>query len=1767
MNTKPLKDSLPDEHLLQVEPRPRPSVETDWRSRPNLYTGRALSAEALAAEQRERSGHLALRGQMVAPGIVAGLEVRLEEEEAGAEQPPLHYLHISPGMGLTASGEDVVLNRLHRVPLRKIPAYWEGALGPVGFDLSVLYGLSDEKLAATHRKLQAAVLVLVPVVSRKDHTTDAGQAVELDPENAAFEDHRQVDGCALVFFAWPRNWELPGRGGTSEHTWRNRLAWEIFNHEQQRSPGQFAPWEEVGVPLALVGFEKPPEGEEDPDPTPPFFIDRAAVVRTGGAPRGRTPLLESRGSPLLWQARSLQFAEQLSSFSSAQLTSPSASSPFELLPPVGTLPKESIDLFTWQHRFFPASFILDAVPVPLEQLDAVAHASSSLAPLRASQPERVRVLVPVPEAHFEPHLLQEELLDPVFPQAISSALERLGEWRARRDDLRGKATPLKDALDGVKLEHQYPQVDPDAVLGEAPSTKTLDPKEEDYETKGGRVPEFDDLILGQTQGGNWTSPTALGFSAEQVSTATSEALDRFGVISRQEDSFLFTLFTKGTSTWKAWEQLDLVQPFIKEFRALWNGNEFVIAALVCEPKLPTPSTIPEETSSTTGSTTTTTKITTTTVITPLSGKEVFDVHIAIGRHSSSTGHWSWETTPRRQVSEVTAFTAVCWKQGFIDAFVATCTVTNTTITNVTTNATKTTNTDGSVTTVTTGTKKTTTAEDPVYDLLMFTWGDSLATQPAPMSLEEGKGKSIPNMVALSSEDPPSGDSTTPLATSGDKRIELLFLGITGPLQPKSKTETEELPPTTTRTPPPPPPQTGPSTTPTRPQTTTTTTTTTPPRTQPTTTTTTTPPRTQPTTTQPARTTTATTERTTATTTATPPTRTAATPTTITTTPIALAPMTLMRTLAAPPTTPPETLAETPPPQPKLYHLSGVHKGDDVSLNPRKFIEVLGIQGSLLSACWTLKKQEGSKWLRQFDVLVMGSAGLFHTWYNEGWSPSALQVGKSFGSALVVDSQRDGRVHAFWWTVDVGDDSSAPNTLNYRRYENNAWGSIKAVQQGVKMTLNGQPFGAVINATAQIELFLTSDIGLQHVRMVADKTNELLLQQGLKEIISQNEDLLGRVNDFISAGSSQLQADTQNVRQLMISGTTEASRLVVSPILGATMVQSPLAARSDIESYLTHFLRKRLDTVSGATAEPEQLDSVADAQETLEQATSTRRDLTARLIEFVKELKLDVTGMAVLGVAKVSPRTSAIEFFPANAAQAKNISRDNFPLENLVANPTLRDQVLDRISGEPDAIKNYFEPLIPPAPTTRWKTSDYFSISVHHLENTLVLLQELERRMDAPLSVLEQYKALRTKLEAALAALQKRLQVVDSEVAESRQDVTVGRALLAEEQARINAINQRRGDIFAKHVPFLVFQRPRESDLTRDTSSRLLDPGLGKDILPEVLASTAAAPPELLAYTELIRDSPLKWFSLAPQLLHGLDRLDLIHRTFEWAYSRAVQRRPVQLPIITGRTSPRYSQGLSQLLSVREELLTRGRLSYFQYYQPAVLYTRTWLELQQSAHEQLSLGDLIDTAQGRPEVSRNAAAELEHITKVAMGLYERFGEVLPAIRLQWAEQFSQYDGTVDLHDLSRLPRWGQIEITARREVQRLVDWLFQRVVHTQPDAVSLMSDLVRVCLLLASHAPVNELLSGHVSKPTTAKVGGTLELAVDPARVRVGMHVMIRSGSQTVQAVVEDLSSGVVRARVLSTSAATVNLLAKQTVHFSDPGRGTGTLLPYLGIRR
>src|SRR5689334_19742861 len=125
MSAVPLKETLPNEHILKVEPTMNLFVDAKWRRRANLYPGRALSADALLAEQEVRAGRLALRGQAVSPGVVSGLEVRLEKvNETASGTWDECYVHIGAGMGVAANGQDVVIPRPLRLSLTDIPA-WE----------------------------------------------------------------------------------------------------------------------------------------------------------------------------------------------------------------------------------------------------------------------------------------------------------------------------------------------------------------------------------------------------------------------------------------------------------------------------------------------------------------------------------------------------------------------------------------------------------------------------------------------------------------------------------------------------------------------------------------------------------------------------------------------------------------------------------------------------------------------------------------------------------------------------------------------------------------------------------------------------------------------------------------------------------------------------------------------------------------------------------------------------------------------------------------------------------------------------------------------------------------------------------------------------------------------------------------------------------------------------------------------------------------------------------------------------------------------------------------------------------------------------------------------------------------------------------------------------------------------------------------------------------------------------------------------------------
>src|SRR5262249_31074714 len=143
-------------------------------------------------------------------------------------------------------------------------------------------------------------------------------------------------------------------------------------------PDDLLPWLEVGLPLGVIALG---------DKWNPLFVDQYSVVRHGGKPKRRSPLVVNSGNQFLWEARIRQFVEQVVELNPALTPASAIGASFRFMPPAGVLPRSAV-VFTNSGTsrvagtpFFPPSWLVNAVPIPTEQLDFALQASASLAEL------------------------------------------------------------------------------------------------------------------------------------------------------------------------------------------------------------------------------------------------------------------------------------------------------------------------------------------------------------------------------------------------------------------------------------------------------------------------------------------------------------------------------------------------------------------------------------------------------------------------------------------------------------------------------------------------------------------------------------------------------------------------------------------------------------------------------------------------------------------------------------------------------------------------------------------------------------------------------------------------------------------------------------------------------------------------------------------------------------------------------------------------------------------------------------------------------------------------------------------------------------------------------------------------------------------------------------------------------------------------------------------------------------------------------------------
>ena len=454
---------------------------------------------------------------------------------------------------------------------------------------------------------------------------------------------------------------------------------------------------------------------------------------------------------------------------------------------------------------------------------------------------------------------------------------------------------------------------------------------------------------------------------------------------------------------------------------------------------------------------------------------------------------------------------------------------------------------------------------------------------------------------------------------------------------------------------------------------------------------------------------------------------------------------------------------------------------------------------------------------------------------------------------------------------------------------------------------------------------------------------------------------------------------------------------------------------------------------------------------------------------------------------------------------------------------------------------------------------FISRGINALESTVAILRRVEGRVNSYKRALGECQKTLITLGRIAGTWDMDLKEVGDKIAEYRHDVTVARSLLGEEQARIDTINHRRADIIENHVSFLAYMRPRTTSLGLDAPSVELH-GIFTDPVPACLKQDAAAPDELQEMLDLFRDIPLKWLPYVKQLLIKLDRPEILKNVFYFARQKAKLRsaQPMVPAQSQSLAAPAASSG--KYGRTIGKVLTAYRQTTFTYVQKrAVLDLQrldkmSWREAAKQAQEDLSLADLIEGGKGRSGLAQRATLEMEHLEDVAVCLYARCGDLAPAVRLRWADRISIFDESLNLQNLEVLPQWNMVDFELRRDLQRLVDWLFSRVDRKIPDAVALMNDLVRVSILLASHAPVSAIINGHVAEPATGKIGDIIDLALDKGKVRVGMQVAVFSGlNVAVQGIVEDLSANAARVKVTQSRQATFQIEQGAKARFFSAG--------------
>lgn len=1793
MGITPISNPLPGERVIALAPATLAETAHWWLRRPNLFAGRTLTAPTLEARQQWAAGHVALRGQGHTPGVVHGLEAALVAHGDGLAGA---RVALAQGTGLTVGGEDVRIAQavelaLAALPVVAAPSVFVAAggdaaetgggatdadagagagdgdgsttdagtgesdggaadAGGAGSSGAASSGASTAAAGGVAAVLRArivgsplgsvvaqrpdalprvGIVVLQPVAADRIGAFDPTDPCPLDGcsgrgNAAAFEDWRIGDAARLLWYAWPDEWlDLPPLPPSGVARWRNLLAWRIFDAERRLGATEALPWERFGVPVALVACAA--------DWTP-LFLDRASVVRAGGRARyarlagGADRLTSHWRAPALWQAQLEQFAEQIAASGDPAPAAAQLAAGFVRLPPFGLLPAHAVDLAALRSDFFPPAFVLDAAPLPLEQLDAALAEAAALAPLDTSLGERVRVLVPVPQALFEPRLLLRETLDPQFAATLADFVLRRARALGARQGLRVQAAAVVRAIAGRALDVPEPDDDPEAL--EAESLAPWGPPPDG----GGR-----------------------------------RAALRAGVQRHAFEGASETLAIGADDVLFAWVHLDPDHP-PRTLRLHWRLGAREHAAYWGEP-------FPEAAADGEGLTLHAGEL-------PPAGQwlrlELPAARLGLG--NAVADGMGFALVDGRAAFAATGVRARDggergWFDGLLPA--------------------------GARVTGDAGWERLAHNDlwapfEPLAALVPLDGegapgGGGHAEPPArglhqhffdraSASFTPAAGERLYAWVFLDPQHPPAqlmlqwydGSGWEHRAYWGLSRI---AWGVEGSA---SRRRIAALP-------------------------------------------------------QPARWIRL---------------EVAAADVGLAGTAVAGMAFTLFDGAAAfgasgalgadgaervwfagalPAGARPQgswnflaaRALRTPTTagrnghvaalarlfaDPALAHLSAHERYQLYARGLDGFVAYLKARADRaddLVDHGFLKVQTDIYRVRQLVLDATTATRL-------AVSPTLAGIAKAETAAAST-----ARVAEFFAQLKAAPPPSAPPSVGIggpgdTGGSGTGGGTIGTAPASGALTGLGSisTHGGVLRSASESTgtlagagvLGATAAVGALDPRLGVTTS----LTGSTTGIVAGSA--VGMIGGLTDAGLVAGGA-TGGVTGSFASGAPSGA---AAALTGATFAEPLVRAERFVPSDITQAApligRADVRTVSIA----ERL-AAPKATEARDYTTATRYDAVASLVAFADELAADdggdVPGLFE-GVALHGLRGDAVLFYD----RAEEVGSPNRPLPSvddpaqsaaLDARP--RSLAFTTLLGE-----RWRLPLLLRTPLrTHIDEAVRFSEGADLSDNTVALMRQLEGRIKLYRDAIVAAAALREQLARSAAALDARVLAAGEALAEARHDVAVTRALLAEEQTRLAAINARRARVLREHVRFVAYQRAREAELIAPAPLRTLSPGLAEALVPACLHAHEEPPDALAALLAVVREAPAQWFAAAPALLDRLDRVDLIVRTVQSAQLRSellnlqLTARPVLAGALRIPAGSFAAAGASvgavpgalatelSLAAASSAALTVGatasvaaittaiaglhgrRLATVQAQRAAAaridvaaLAALGWQGARRHAESVVSLGDLIDGEHGSGELAHRAAALFADIGRIAACLHAGFGAVPPAIRLDWATRLSQFDVAPRLRNLAGLPRWGELGAAERRALQAWADWLFGQARPADAQAEALINDVVHMCLLLASHAPVGRILAGRLAAPASAAPGARLTIRVDQlAQLRVGMQALVHQHGRVVaRARVDDLAAGQASATVLQVAGARVDLAADARVHFVAADSPAARVAPF-----